>query len=98
MLFRSHDYEERSVQLGDGDLLFFFTDGMVEALNEQGDLFGTERLEALLNGGRQDEIDVMLTNIEDAIKTFRGKAEPFDDATMMALRLGGAAKSAAAAA
>lgn len=89
-LFAGHNYEEQSVDLADGDLLFFFTDGMVETLNEQGDMFGTERLEALLMRAHLDEIGLMLTNIEESVRTFRGNAELYDDATMMALRLGAA--------
>lgn len=89
-LFAGHDYQEHSVDLADGDLLFFFTDGIVEALNEQGDMFGTERLEGLLMRAHLDEIGLMLTNIEESVRDFRGKAEPYDDATMMALRLGAA--------
>ena len=34
-----------------GDLLFFYTDGCVEAENGQGEMFGAERLEALLTAG-----------------------------------------------
>ena len=46
---------EQRVQLAAGDLLFFYTDGCVEAENESGEMFGAERLEALLHVGVIDE-------------------------------------------
>jgi len=76
------------VQLGDDDLLFFYTDGMVETENETGEMFGPERLEALLERSRDRRVDDLLATIESSVREFRGAAEPFDDATMMALRLG----------
>ncbi len=47
-LIAGHGYTELSVQLAAGDLLFFYTDGCVEAENEQGEMFGVERLEPML--------------------------------------------------
>lgn len=83
-------YVEQEVQLNEGDLLFFYTDGAVETENEAGEMFGAERLEALLvdlaNGS--DSVDTVLERAESAIRAFRGGAEPFDDATLMALRVG----------
>jgi len=82
-------YVEQEVQLNEGDLLFFYTDGAVETENEAGDMFGAERLEALLvdiaNGA--DSVDTVLERAETAIREFRGGAEPFDDATLMAMRV-----------
>jgi len=89
-LFAGHGYRERTVQLGRGDLIFFYTDGMVETENETGEMFGAERLEAELLANREEEVANLLAGIEATVRTFRGTAEPFDDATMMALRLGGA--------
>lgn len=86
-LYPGQPYEEAAVQVDAGDLLFFYTDGLVETENESGEMFGTDRLEALLVEGQTDGIDTVLQRIEQAARTFRGKAEPFDDATMMALRL-----------
>ncbi|MBA2602532.1 MAG: SpoIIE family protein phosphatase [Acidobacteria bacterium] len=86
-LYPGRPYEEAAVQVDAGDLLFFYTDGLVETENESGEMFGTDRLEALLVEGQTDGIDTVLQRIEQAARTFRGKAEPFDDATMMALRL-----------
>ncbi len=84
-------FEERSTPLPLHDLLFFYTDGIVEAENEAGDQFGIDRLEATLRGaaGPGSRVDDVLARIEQEVRSFRGGAEPSDDATMMALRLGG---------
>ena len=85
-LLAGHGYAEARVQLEAGDLLFFYTDGCVESENEQGEMFGAERLEKLLetSAGAED----LLARVEAAVKTFRGTAEPFDDATMMVVKVG----------
>ena len=89
-LFAGHGYQERSVRMAPGDLLFFYTDGMVETENEAGDVWGVERLESLLVSAGTRDLDALLGRIEDDVRAFRGHAEPLDDATMMALRFGGA--------
>ncbi|HKV99930.1 MAG TPA: SpoIIE family protein phosphatase, partial [Vicinamibacterales bacterium] len=87
-LLSGRGYTAREVQLSAGDLLFFYTDGCVEASNLAGEMFGAERLEALLTtGGPMSPEDVLL-RVEQAVKAFRGAAEPFDDETMMAVRVG----------
>jgi serine phosphatase RsbU (regulator of sigma subunit) len=86
-LYPEHGYTESVVEIGPGDLLFFYTDGLVETENERGEMFGAERLEALLEAAHTDGIDKVLEDVERTVRTFRGKAEPFDDATMMALRI-----------
>jgi serine phosphatase RsbU (regulator of sigma subunit) len=87
-LYPGQDYVERRVQLADNDLLFFYTDGTVEVENEQGEMFGAEQLERLLRPQRDEGVDALLARIEDSVRRFRGRAEPFDDVTIMALRLG----------
>ena len=51
-------------------------------------MFGAERLEALLRAHGTHGVDVLLERAESGVRTFRGAAEPFDDLTIMALRLG----------
>lgn len=86
-LYAGHGYTESRVELAPGDLLFFYTDGLVEAENERGEMFGAERLQALLESERSASIDTLLHLVEERIAAFRGSAEPFDDATLMALRI-----------
>jgi serine phosphatase RsbU (regulator of sigma subunit) len=87
-LLAGHGYAEREVQLAAGDLLFFYTDGCVEMENEQGDMFGGERLESLVAASARRSADEVLVNVERAISEFRGHRDLFDDATMMAVTVG----------
>jgi serine phosphatase RsbU (regulator of sigma subunit) len=85
-LLSGRGYSEMSVQLSAGDMLFLYTDGCVEAENEQGEMFGMERLEPLLvtAAGTKDP----LKRVEQGISAFRGRSEPSDDATLMTVRVG----------
>jgi sigma-B regulation protein RsbU (phosphoserine phosphatase) len=76
------------MQLEAADLIFFYTDGCVEAESETGDMFGAERLEALLQSAAVGDTDEVLHRVESAVNGFRGKREAFDDATMMAVKVG----------
>jgi serine phosphatase RsbU (regulator of sigma subunit) len=86
-LYPGQGYKESQIETGAGDLLFFYTDGLVETENEQAEMFGAERLQMLLEAEHEHGVDTVLERVEEAVRTFRGKAEPFDDATMMALRI-----------
>ncbi|HYN10251.1 MAG TPA: SpoIIE family protein phosphatase [Vicinamibacterales bacterium] len=87
-LYAGHGFREQQLQLAAGDLLFFYTDGCVEAENAAGDMFGAERLEALLVSAASSGSDEMLARVESAVNSFRGASEQFDDATMMAVQVG----------
>jgi serine phosphatase RsbU (regulator of sigma subunit) len=86
-LYPGQPYSEEVVPARSGDLLFFYTDGLVEAEDESGEMFGFDRLKALLGKEQQHGIDRVLHEVEDAVRQFRGNHEPMDDATLMALRL-----------
>jgi serine phosphatase RsbU (regulator of sigma subunit) len=86
-LYAGHGYQESVIDIAAGDLLFFYTDGLVETESEGGDMFGAERLQALLATEHEQRIDAVLERVDSAVRSFRGRAEPFDDATMMALRI-----------
>jgi serine phosphatase RsbU (regulator of sigma subunit) len=85
-LLAGRGYAEARVQLDAGDLLFFYTDGCVEAENEAGEMFGAESLESLLVSAIG--ADDLLARVETVLAEYRGKQEPFDDATMMVVKVG----------
>lgn len=75
------------VQLHPGDSLFLYTDGLPEALNPQGERFGTQGMIDLLNDCTEKHLDapVMMETINQTIDDFSGDAGQFDDLTMLAL-------------
>jgi serine phosphatase RsbU (regulator of sigma subunit) len=87
-LLAGRGHREQSAQLAAGDVLFFYTDGCVEAESETLDMFGADRLEALLSEYANNPQGDLLEWVEKGISAFRGKQEPFDDATMMAVKVG----------
>jgi serine phosphatase RsbU (regulator of sigma subunit) len=88
-LLAGHGYREERIQLDAGDVLFFYTDGCVEAEAEADDeMFGAERLEQVLSGADPSGAEDVLARVESAVNRFRGSRDLFDDATMMAVRVG----------
>jgi len=81
-------FEQCCREAREGDSLFLFTDGLVEAENEAGDAFGMERLENLLVEHRRDGLAGLLFAVDRAIRDHRGTVDAADDATMLVLRLG----------
>jgi serine phosphatase RsbU (regulator of sigma subunit) len=88
-LYPGGGYDEESVRLSQGDALFLFTDGLVEAEDEADEPFGMTRLEALLQVHRSEELPVLLGRVHAAVREHRGPTEAADDATMVALRYSG---------
>ncbi len=81
-------YREGTADVAEGDLLFFYTDGCVEAESETGEMFSAERLEAVLRSAAAPGAGDALALVETAVNQFRGSREPFDDATMMVVKVG----------
>ena len=96
-LYPGGGYEERSLRLSEGDALFLFTDGLVEAEDEADEPFGMARLEALLQVHRAEDLPVLLGRVHAAVREHRGPTEAADDATMVALRFSGRSLEAGAA-
>jgi len=75
---------EREFQLAEGDLLCLITDGVVEAANHEGELFGEDRLTALLATPGPITASQILTNIFERVEAFT--AVQADDVTSVILR------------
>jgi serine phosphatase RsbU (regulator of sigma subunit) len=86
-LYSGHGYRELRTTLEPGDMLFFYTDGLVETEDGAGAMFEVDRLRAILEAEHRADVDTVLTRVEDAVRAFRGNAEPFDDATLMVMKL-----------
>ncbi|MCR5536760.1 MAG: SpoIIE family protein phosphatase [Succinivibrio sp.] len=79
-------YVQQQLHLEYGDTLFLYTDGVTEAMDLQGEQFGTERLQEVLNAGTQLALKQQSAEVLQAIHGYVGEAEQSDDITMLSLR------------
>jgi CRP-like cAMP-binding protein len=79
-------FEERRLTLDPGDLLLLYTDGVTETHSPQGELYGEERLEALLRSLAANPPDQLVATLVDDLDRFRGSAPIHDDVTVVAIR------------
>lgn len=83
-------FEQQKIVLAPGDIIFLYTDGVTEAMNESGELFGENYLRDVLNGEDTSEsLETLLEHLRQAIKNHAGNAEQSDDITMLAVKFNG---------
>ena len=82
-------YKEYELRLAPGDKLFLYTDGVPEATDAEGKMFGTERMLAALNTVPEAGPEDILKNVRSAVDGFVKDAEQFDDLTMLCLEYKG---------
>lgn len=86
-------YLEQEISLAPGAKIFLYTDGVPEAQNASGKMFGTKRMVSVLNAGRGDPPEGILRNMKEAVAGFVQDAAQFDDLTMLCLEYRGPAVS-----
>ena len=79
-------YTVQEVQLEPGDTLLAYIDGVTEARNPNGNLFGEKRLMSLIMNRPYGSAAALLDEIETAVNEHTTGADPSDDITMLALR------------
>jgi len=82
-------YKEKNVKLNAGDIVFLFTDGVTESMNENGQLYSDERLNTLLERTSASSLNSLLEEITNDISEFEGEAEQADDITLLAVSFNG---------
>lgn len=86
-VMRDSSYSSRTIDLGSGDILFLFTDGLTETLNNRFEEYGEERLINSLKRARNcHSCSTIAEKVIEDHSRFKGSAEIFDDITLMAVR------------
>jgi LacI family transcriptional regulator len=85
----SAPYAELTLQLVPGDLLVLSTDGIVEAANAQGQLYGFDRFQAAVSAGPAGSAEQLLAHLFADVGAFVGEGEARDDMTMVVVRYRG---------
>ena len=82
-------YHQRELFLKNGDILFLYTDGIIDAVNPMEALFGKERLRNFLNTADCENPHEIITRLYSHIEAYANGAEQADDITMLAVRICG---------
>jgi len=84
--FEGVDYEEGTLEIDNGDVVFMYTDGLNEAMNAEREQYGYDRLISKIMMFSELPVPEMISNIMDDVKSFT-KGIPFeDDITILAFK------------
>jgi sigma-B regulation protein RsbU (phosphoserine phosphatase) len=84
--FEGLPYDEEVVQLGGGEVLVIFSDGVTEANNDAGDMFGEERLIETIKPVLRKSASEILASLTDSVRRFAGGTPAADDLTLLVFR------------
>ena len=81
------EYEESRFQLQAGDKIVFYTDGIVEAMNSEREMFGFDRLLEVVGRSETMSAEALLRKINDQVNEFVGSAIQHDDLTVIVIKV-----------
>jgi phosphoserine phosphatase RsbU/P len=79
-------FEESTLLIEPGDLLLLYTDGIIEAEDQNGEFFGSDRLKELVAAHQPKAPAGIISAVLDAVHTFTGSATFQDDISMLLLK------------
>ncbi len=80
------EFQQKTLRLQPGDVVLFYTDGVNEAMNADGESFGEERLVETLCRTADQPASAIAEAIQEAVRTFAGDTPQFDDLTLLLLK------------
>ena len=81
-----YDFEESRVTLAPGEMVVLYTDGVTEAIDDDSEEFGPERLQEVFHDGPPGSVRESNEAVFNAVETFAGDAPQFDDITCVTLK------------
>ena len=80
-------YEQEEAQVGAGDKLVFYTDGVYEYQNDRNDFYGNKRFHETLKSLKDRSVDDLIEASFDALMAFGKNAAPKDDVSLLGIQL-----------
>jgi sigma-B regulation protein RsbU (phosphoserine phosphatase) len=77
------ELEEKEVQLEEGDMVIFYTDGLTDAMNPKGEIFGEDRLREIVEKNAGVNAEKMLDDLLNAISEYSKGTPLIDDLTLI---------------
>ncbi len=86
-MFPEAEYEEFSLSTRPGDSFIFFSDGIVDAQNSAGEMFGDDLLMKVVRENQHKSASELAEAILAEVTRFQGEVDRFDDETVVVLRV-----------
>jgi len=86
-MFPNASYDDLTIATKPGDVVVFASDGILDAENAQGEMYGDERLASVLCGKRQRDASEIAEAILADVGRFQAGTERFDDETIIVLKV-----------
>ncbi len=88
-LFEEADYDEFSFRAAPGDMFVFFSDGILDASNRNGKLFGCQRVKKIVSECASNSAESVVKSLFKAVAEHSSGVETFDDQTVVAIKVKG---------
>ncbi|MGH9513000.1 MAG: GAF domain-containing protein [Terriglobales bacterium] len=88
-LFEDPEYDELSFKASPGDMFVFFSDGILDATNTRGELFGRTRAEKIIAECSENPAESVVNSLFSAASEHALGVETFDDQTVVAIKVKG---------
>ena len=86
-LFDDAEYDEFTFRAKPGDMFVFFSDGILDARNRAGDMFGRQRVEEIVGKSWEFSADWVVDSLFKAVAEHAAGVETFDDQTVVAIKV-----------
>jgi PAS domain S-box-containing protein len=80
------EYEERTIRFSHGDIAVLYTDGVTEAMNIKGELYGLSRLSDIVSEAHELSTEKLVDRVFDDISNFSRGSDLNDDITLIILK------------
>ncbi|MGC2194974.1 MAG: SpoIIE family protein phosphatase [Terriglobales bacterium] len=90
-LFDDAEYEEFTFRTKPGDMFVFFSDGILDASNKAGEMFGRSAVERVIASCPDQSPECVVASLFKAVEEHSAGESAFDDQTVVAIRVKGSA-------
>jgi sigma-B regulation protein RsbU (phosphoserine phosphatase) len=85
-LLENQKFGVENIRMHKGDILVIYTDGLTEARNAEGDLFGEERVAEIIKKNHKETPEILAYMLIDSVQKFSKDSDFADDLTMVIIK------------
>lgn len=86
-LLEDTEYDEVTIHANPGDAFIFFSDGIIDAVNRDGEQFGRPRVEEVVARNHELPAEKLVDAVIDAVREFSAGVRAYDDETVVVMKV-----------